>query len=163
MLRLRLPPRGTLRPNNEVDPLRFYYRPLVGRVFRARIDAGLALLDGLRFERLLEIGYGSGLLMPTLATIARELHGADRLLHQHLEALRCDLLEELVLAPKMRVDAARGEAEPLGEGPDRDALRPLVRDDAQRHLHDPLSRNRRTAQHRLPSSAHITRIRPKSN
>jgi SAM-dependent methyltransferase len=77
VLRLRLPPRGTLRPNNDVDPLRFYYRPLVGRVFRARIDAGLALLDGLRFDRLLEIGYGSGLLMPTLAPLARELHGAD--------------------------------------------------------------------------------------
>jgi SAM-dependent methyltransferase len=76
MLRLRLPPEGALRPNNDVDPLRFYYKPLVGRIFRARIDAGLGLLEG-RFARLLEIGYGSGLLIPTLASIAGELHGAD--------------------------------------------------------------------------------------
>jgi SAM-dependent methyltransferase len=75
-VRLRLPPRGTLEPNNEVDPLHYYYRPLVGRVFRARIDAGLRLIDR-RFRRLLEIGYGSGLLMPTLASIADELTGVD--------------------------------------------------------------------------------------
>jgi len=67
-LKLDLPPAGTLVPNNDVDPLRFYYRPLIGRVFRARIDAGLALLSG-RYRRLLEIGYGSGLLMPTLARV----------------------------------------------------------------------------------------------
>jgi SAM-dependent methyltransferase len=76
MLRFRLPPRGALTPNNAVDPLRFYYKPLVGRVFAARIDAGLSLLEG-RFHRLLEIGYGSGLLMPTLSTITGELYGAD--------------------------------------------------------------------------------------
>lgn len=75
-LRLRLPPPGSLTPIDEVDPLRFYYKPLVGRLFQARINAGLGLLDG-RFRRLLEIGYGSGLLMPTLATISDELYGAD--------------------------------------------------------------------------------------
>ena len=75
-LRLRLPPPGTLSPNNAVDPLRFYYRPLVGRLFTARIDVGLRLLPG-RFARLLEVGYGSGLLLPTLATIADALYGVD--------------------------------------------------------------------------------------
>lgn len=73
---LRLPPRGTLTPIDEVDPLRFYYRPLIGRVFRARIDVGLALLEG-RYRRVLEVGYGSGLLMPTLGSLADEVHGVD--------------------------------------------------------------------------------------
>ena len=75
-VRFQLPPRGLLTPNNEVDPFRFYYRPLVGRVFAARLDVGLALIEG-RFRRLLEIGYGSGLLMPTLAGITDELWGVD--------------------------------------------------------------------------------------
>ena len=35
MLRLELPPRGALRPNNDVDPLAFYYKTVVGRIFRA--------------------------------------------------------------------------------------------------------------------------------
>jgi ubiquinone/menaquinone biosynthesis C-methylase UbiE len=75
-LRLRLPAPGTLTQNDEVDPLRFYYVPVVGRIFRARIDLGLKLLEG-RFRRVLEIGYGSGLLLPTLGRICEELYGAD--------------------------------------------------------------------------------------
>jgi len=75
-LRLRLPPAGTLTPIGTSDPLRFYYKPLVGRLFRARIDAGLGLLEG-RVRRLLEVGYGSGLLLPTLAGICEELYGVD--------------------------------------------------------------------------------------
>jgi SAM-dependent methyltransferase len=79
-LRLQLPPRGALNPNSDVDPLSFYYKPLVGRIFVARIDAGLRLIDrGERFCRLLEVGYGSGLLMPTLNSITDELYGVDLL------------------------------------------------------------------------------------
>lgn len=75
-LHLELPPRGTLTAIGESDPLRFYYKPVIGRIFQARINLGLSLLEG-RFSRLLEIGYGSGLLIPTLARISDELHGAD--------------------------------------------------------------------------------------
>jgi SAM-dependent methyltransferase len=78
-VRFQLPPKGSLQPNHPVkDPLPFYYKPITGRLFCARIDTGLRLLDGLpRFRRLLEIGYGSGLLMPTLAAATDELYGAD--------------------------------------------------------------------------------------
>jgi len=76
VLRLALPPRGSLAPNNRVDPLKYYYAPLIGRVFAARINLGLALLDG-RYRRLLEIGYGSGLLLPTLARAADVVDGID--------------------------------------------------------------------------------------
>jgi ubiquinone/menaquinone biosynthesis C-methylase UbiE len=75
-LQLKLPPPGVLVPNNAVDPLPYYYRPLIGKVFAARLNTGLRLLDG-RFPRLLEIGYGSGLLMPTLASACDELYGLD--------------------------------------------------------------------------------------
>lgn len=75
-LQLKLPPPGALVPNNAVDPLPYYYRPLLGRLFAARLNTGLRLLDG-RFGRLLEIGYGSGLLLPTLAAACDELYGLD--------------------------------------------------------------------------------------
>lgn len=75
--RLALPPRGALPPNNDVDPLKYYYAPLVGRLFRARIDLGLRLLEGLRFRRLLEVGYGSGLLLGTLVRLADTVDGVD--------------------------------------------------------------------------------------
>jgi SAM-dependent methyltransferase len=73
---LQLPPRGTLTPIGASDPLLFYYKPLIGQIFRARINLGLRLLEG-RFKRVLEIGYGSGLLIPTLSTIADEVYGVD--------------------------------------------------------------------------------------
>lgn len=75
-MRFRLPPRGALEPNNDVDPLPYYYKPLLGRLFAARLEVGLGLLDG-RFRRLLEIGYGSGLLMLTLSLLTDALYGAD--------------------------------------------------------------------------------------
>jgi SAM-dependent methyltransferase len=77
-MRLELPPRGTLSPNSAVDPLRYYYTPVVGRIFTSRLQIGLDLIDA-RFHRLLEIGYGSGLLMPSLAQVTDEIYGADLL------------------------------------------------------------------------------------
>jgi SAM-dependent methyltransferase len=97
----RLPPRGTLTQNNEVDPLRYYYLPVVGRIFVSRLQAGLDLLDG-RFRRLLEIGYGSGLLLSTLAAVTDEIYGAD--LEQEPPGLR-ETLAQLGVHPKELVRA----------------------------------------------------------
>jgi predicted TPR repeat methyltransferase len=100
--RLILPPEGTFTPNGDADPL-FYYRPLVGRIYIARLNTALSLGEG-RFRRLLEIGYGSG-LMPTLATISDELCGAD--LEPEPAALRPALarlaLKEIVSADVQRL------------------------------------------------------------
>jgi ubiquinone/menaquinone biosynthesis C-methylase UbiE len=101
MAKFELPPAGALRPNNPVDPFVFYYRPLIGRVFAARLDTGLGLVEG-RFRRLLEIGYGSGLLMPTLQPLADELYGAD--LEREPAGLR-DALARLEVHPRDLVQA----------------------------------------------------------
>lgn len=76
VLRFAPPPRGSLAPNSDVDPLKYYYAPVVGRVFTARINTGLGLLAG-HCDRLLEIGFGSGLLLPTLARAADIVDGID--------------------------------------------------------------------------------------
>lgn len=76
-LKLLLPPAGILQPNDvQDDPLRFYYRPVVGGLYRRRIEVGLSLLSP-PYARILEIGYGSGLLLPTLATLAPHVAGVD--------------------------------------------------------------------------------------
>jgi len=100
-LQLKLPPPGVLVPNNAVDPLPYYYRPLVGRIFAARLNTGLRLLDR-RYRRLLEIGYGSGLLMPTLAAACDELYGLD--LEREPDGLR-ERLGRLRVAPRALVQA----------------------------------------------------------
>ncbi len=76
-LKLLLPPEGVLQPNDVYDdPLHFYYRPVVGALYRRRIESGLSLLRP-PYARILEIGYGSGLLMPTLVTLAPHVAGVD--------------------------------------------------------------------------------------
>lgn len=59
------------------DPIEFYRRPLVGRLFRRRIDLGLALLGDRRFGSALEIGYGAGAVLSALASVVDDLHGID--------------------------------------------------------------------------------------
>lgn len=63
--------------NGPTDPINYYRRPLVGILFRRRINLGLRLLPKKQFRRGLEVGYGSGSLLPTLAAGVEELHGID--------------------------------------------------------------------------------------
>jgi ubiquinone/menaquinone biosynthesis C-methylase UbiE len=59
------------------DPLRYYYLPIVGHIFRARLEQALSLLSP-PYSSILELGYGSGILLPALAARGKEIHGADR-------------------------------------------------------------------------------------
>ena len=110
-LSLKLPPPGVLVPNNSVDPLPYYYRPILGKVFAARLNIGLRLLDG-HYPRILEIGYGSGLLMPTLAAACDELYGLD--LEREPAGLR-ERLGRLGVVPKQLVQA-NARSMPFSDG-----------------------------------------------
>lgn len=63
--------------NGPTDPIEYYRRPLVGRIFRDRINRGLKLLPNRRFGRALEVGYGAGAVLVALAPGVDELHGLD--------------------------------------------------------------------------------------
>ena len=91
-IKMLLPPEGALEPNDaEHDPLRYYYRPLTGGLYRKRIESGLALLRP-PYRRILEIGYGSGITLPTLAQMGGELWGIDT---QSVPARVSDRLEKI--------------------------------------------------------------------
>jgi SAM-dependent methyltransferase len=85
-LRLRLPPHGRLRPNDDRDPLPYYYRPLTGWLYRHRLQMGLDLLPS-GGRRALEVGVGSGVLVPTLTARYPEYLGTDLVLAQGLTSL----------------------------------------------------------------------------
>ena len=74
--RFKLFPKETFQPNNDDDPLPYYYKPLLRILYQYRIQQGLSLLSP-PYETVLEFGYGSGLLLPTLATISSKLYGID--------------------------------------------------------------------------------------
>jgi ubiquinone/menaquinone biosynthesis C-methylase UbiE len=63
--------------NGPTDPIEYYRKPLVGRIFRERINRGLRLLPERRFNRALEVGYGAGAVLLSLAPGVDELHGLD--------------------------------------------------------------------------------------
>lgn len=68
---------GDLPSNGPTDPIEYYRRPLVGYLFRERINMGLRLLGERRFRSVLEVGYGAGAVLVALAPTADELFGID--------------------------------------------------------------------------------------
>jgi ubiquinone/menaquinone biosynthesis C-methylase UbiE len=63
--------------NGPTDPIEYYKRPLIGRLFRERINRGLRMLPDKRYARALEVGYGAGVLQLALAPSVDQLHGID--------------------------------------------------------------------------------------
>ncbi|HEX7663811.1 MAG TPA: hypothetical protein VF407_04850, partial [Polyangiaceae bacterium] len=52
-----------LPKNGPTDPILFYRRPVVGWLYRERINLGLRLLPTKKFESVLEVGYGAGAVL----------------------------------------------------------------------------------------------------
>jgi 2-polyprenyl-3-methyl-5-hydroxy-6-metoxy-1,4-benzoquinol methylase len=74
----QLPPEGLFIPNHEIeDPLRFYYKLHTKYLYRRRIQLGINLLSNEKFKNVLDFGYGSGLLFPSLNMISENLYGID--------------------------------------------------------------------------------------
>lgn len=66
-----------LPQNGPTDPIEFYKRPIVGYLYRERINMGLRLLSDRKFDRVLEVGFGAGAVLLTLASVTRDLSGID--------------------------------------------------------------------------------------
>ncbi len=88
-----LPPKGLLTPNGKYDPLPSYYQPIIGYFYCKRIKQALSLLTP-PYKSILEIGYGSGILIPTLCSISSDIVGVDKLsdpkiVKSNLERINC--------------------------------------------------------------------------
>ena len=68
---------GGLPKNGPTDPIEFYRRPIVGGIYRERINRGLRLLPRRQIARSLEVGYGAGAVQLALGNGVRERHGID--------------------------------------------------------------------------------------
>lgn len=81
MLGMVKPPKLKLLPYkhyvgvNHNDPIRFYYWPIIGPMYRRRVELCLAECKG--GERVLEIGFGSGVTFLNLHGMYKEIHGLD--------------------------------------------------------------------------------------
>lgn len=85
--------------DRDLDNLaRFHYLPLFRTAFRARGALALRALNGMRFGRFLEVGYGPGFLLPSLARISDELFSFD--IHPYGAAVR-QMLDEYGARPSL--------------------------------------------------------------
>jgi SAM-dependent methyltransferase len=74
-VRLKLLGRDQYAGVNDHDPIRYYYWPVFGRMYRRRVEMCLGECSG--GQRVLEIGFGTGLTFPNLAEMYQEIHGLD--------------------------------------------------------------------------------------
>lgn len=75
MPRLKLLPYREYAGVDRNDPLRFYFCPILGRMFRRRIELCLAECKG--GQRILEVGFGSGVTFLNLHENYKEIYGLD--------------------------------------------------------------------------------------
>lgn len=81
-----IPPRSLMTQTSSSDPVWFHYYPLVGIVYRQRLRNTFNLMAPYRFKRLLEVGYGSGIFLPTLAQFSQKVWALD--VHTKLKAVK---------------------------------------------------------------------------
>ena len=72
---LKLMPASFYQGVNMDDPIRYYYYPIFGCMYRRRVE--LCLNECLPGGTVLEIGFGTGLAFLNLADKYKEIHGVD--------------------------------------------------------------------------------------
>ena len=85
-IKLIIPPKRLITKTNAADPVFFHYYPGVGYFYRRRLKNTLELIRGYRFRKLLEVGYGSGIFLPTLSKLAKKVVALD--IHKETNAVK---------------------------------------------------------------------------
>ena len=80
--KLKMLPIGDYVGVDSDDPIRFYSLPVIGKLYRRRIELCLGELRS--GERVLEIGFGSGVTFFNLHDSYREIYGLDLTADTHL-------------------------------------------------------------------------------
>jgi len=75
VVKLKLLPYHEYHGVDQKDPIRFYYWPIFGKLYRRRVELALSECRG--GERILEIGFGTGITFFNLNEMYREIHGLD--------------------------------------------------------------------------------------
>ena len=95
---LKLLPRRKYRSIKSRDPLHLYYWPLLGRLYRKRVE--LCLEECAGGTRVLEVGCGCGVSFLNLHDLYGEIHGID--LDAHVEETEACFREQGIEAHVLR-------------------------------------------------------------
>lgn len=106
-----LPSKDHVYETSEDDPVAYYYKPITSTVYRQRLKATAQLLGRQRFDKLLEIGYGSGIFLPELSRHCSDLYGVDT--HSRVDLVQ-ETLEKEGVAAQLSVGDVRALEFPDG-------------------------------------------------
>lgn len=88
---IKLLPLEKLNKTGGVDHADWNYKKILGYIQRQRFKLCLRLINNNHFDNLLEIGYGSGIFMPQLKDLCKNLYGID--IHNQNKKVSDTLLE----------------------------------------------------------------------
>jgi len=74
-VRLKMLPLERYKGGDASDPIKYYYWPVIGALYRRRVEMCLAHCKG--GERALEVGFGSGICFLSLHTLYKKIYGID--------------------------------------------------------------------------------------
>ena len=73
--KLKMLPLNKYKGGDGSDPIRYYYWPVLGSLYRKRVEMCLSECQG--GERILEVGFGSGISFLNLKDLYSEIYGID--------------------------------------------------------------------------------------
>lgn len=101
---MNLLPQESLIQTSRVDHADWNYRPLLTHLMRRRFALILRLLPPVPVDDMLEVGFGSGIFLPELATRSRNLYGVD--VHDRVAEVQEKIARHGVRARLVREDAS---------------------------------------------------------
>lgn len=71
-----------------------YYKPIIKSLYLKRIKIGLELLGNKKFSKMLNIGFGGGVILPELSKHAAEITGVD--IHPQIDLVKQIIQDEKI-------------------------------------------------------------------
>lgn len=90
-MKIQIPDKKNIQTTNQEDPLRYYYLPIIGNLYLKRLQMVVNMIGLERKSKVLEIGYGSGILFLELNKRFNKIYGID--IHNKI-----DLVETMLKA-----------------------------------------------------------------
>jgi ubiquinone/menaquinone biosynthesis C-methylase UbiE len=74
---MKLPKKQNVQQTNPEEPSRRYYQPFLRHFYIKRLEVALSCLDSKKYDKILDLGYGSGIFFPELYDRCNKLYGLE--------------------------------------------------------------------------------------
>lgn len=95
-MQIKLPKRENISPTHRDDPLKYYYMFGIRYFYLKRFKLAINLMNNSRYDRLIDIGFGSGIFLKELSWHCQELYGID--IHSNIDKVEAMLSKENIEA-----------------------------------------------------------------